>query len=214
MESFKKFRLELLVTLLLTAAPIVMWLLMKPISARVSSSFMVWTSAGQLTALIGMTMVSLSMLFQVRHRWVCGIMSRPTTLSNLHHYLGLWGLFFLISHPLLLAIKYIPISLKLSADFLFTRDIVNLAGLVALILMMVAVYVTLFVERTFRFWKLFHQLLLVSYLFILYHLLFVSSDITLNMPLRIYVLGLAAIGGLSFAIQKTIFYIGKMQPTQ
>jgi len=211
MDFLKRYRFDLITICLLIIIPVVAWVMMRPITERFASPFLIWTSAGQLTALVGMTMVSLSMIFQVRHIWLCKIMSKPTTLSNAHHYLGLWGLFLLLLHPLLLAIKYVPISLKLSADFLFTRDIINLTGLLALMIMLIAIYATLFVEKTFRFWKLLHQLLLVSYGFILYHLFFVTSDITANIYLRGYVLGLAILGGLSFAVQKTIFYIKKKQ---
>jgi len=206
MQTTHKFRIDIILTTIFVLIPICIWLFMQPIAPRFSTSFMFWTSLGQITSIIGTTLVALSMIFQIRLGKYFTFLSKPTTMTNFHHYTGVYGLFFLILHPIFLAMRAISISPISGFNFIFTTDIINLTALIALIFMILSVYVTLFVQRSFRYWKLFHQLMLLAYLLIIYHLIFTTSDISRNVPLRIYIFSLMIIGGFAFGVQKIMYY--------
>ncbi|MEI6267010.1 MAG: ferric reductase-like transmembrane domain-containing protein [bacterium] len=208
--THNKLRFDIVFIFILLAIPIGIWLMMQPISERFNTSTMILTSIGQLTGLVGMTLVALSMIFQVRlSKYFNLVTIKPTAVTDIHHYLGVYGLLLLLIHPIILAVRFLPISLALTSSFLFTTNLINLSGTVALFIMIISIYVSLFVPRTFRFWKLLHQIMLIAYAFILYHLLFVSSDITRSVPLRSYILIITILGGVAFGWQKVSYYINK-----
>jgi len=207
MGFLKKYRFDLIILIILIIFPIVIWGTMKPLNLRFGSLWMVLTSLGQLTALVGTVLTAVSMMMQVRLCRFMQFLSKPSTGLNVHHYAGFFGLLFLLFHPLFLAARLISTSLEASFTFLYTTEFINLIGLIALFLMILSMYTTLFVARNFRFWKLLHQIMLVAYVGILYHTIFVYSDISNSLILKSYILGLLILGGLAFAIQKIQYYL-------
>jgi predicted ferric reductase len=207
MDFLKRYRFDLILLYLLILAPVVIWISMKPVSSRFVDSWAVLTSLGQLTALVGTILVALSMIFQVKLCRYFQFLAKPATGMNIHHYTGVYGLLLLLFHPLFLAIRYLSISLSATFNFLYTTQLTNLLGLVALLLMVVSMYTTLYLPRTFLFWKLFHQIMLVAYLGILYHTIFVYSDTSSSPALKYYLLGMLILGGLAFSLQKIQYYL-------
>jgi predicted ferric reductase len=197
------FRLDLIIIFCLVIIPILIWWKLEPISIRFGSYFLILTSLGELSALVGTMLISLSMIFQLKlNMFFRYFLAKPTTLTNLHHYLGAYGLFLIISHPLFLVLRYLPDSPRLSVNQLFFSSLANETGLMALVLMIISLFGAFFLSRAFKYWKLLHQVVLISYLFILYHLVFVSSDISDNVLLRFYIIGFVLLGGLAFSWQK------------
>ena len=209
MEFLKKIRIDLIILYLFISIPLWIWISMIPLSQRFATSAMTLTSLGQLTGLLGMTLVGLSMFFQVRLVFLNKFFLKPGTVNKLHHYFGIYGFILLLIHPIVLAIKYIPISMSTAAKFLIGYNWVNLVGLFALVGMFLSLYITIFVDRSFRYWKLFHQLMLIVYILIILHLLFTISDISNNTTLYAYIMGVTLAGGIAFLVQKGIYYYMK-----
>ncbi len=207
MEFLKKYRFDLLVLGVVILIPIFTWATMRPLTSRFDSVMMILTSIGQLTALLGTVLVAISMIFQIKLCRYFRFLSKPTTGLNIHHYTGFWGLLLLMVHPLVLAARMLPTSLQSAFSFLYTTQLTNLIGLVAMIVMILSMYTALFLERSFRFWKLLHQIMLVAYLGILYHTIFVYSDTSNSAFLKGYLLGLLLLGGIMFSIQKIQGYL-------
>ena len=202
MVFYKKYRFDLLLILLIIFFPIYKWFLMMSLSLRIGSKWALLTSLGQLTALLGTVLVALSMIFQIKLTKYFTFLAYPKTCQNIHHYAGVYGLIFLMMHPVFLAVRYLSISWLTSAKFLFSINSINLVGIIALIIMIFSMTVKIYLRHSFKFWKFFHQIMLVAYLGIIYHLLFVTSDISTNLVLKIYIFALIILGGFSFLIQK------------
>lgn len=202
MNFAKKHRLDLAVIYVLVLVPALLWLGMSPLADRFANLTVTLTSFGQLSGLLGMTMVALAMFFQIRLRGLATIMSKPTTITRVHHNLGVYGLVLLLLHPIFLAYRYVPISIQVAFNAIFVPTLVNFVGLVALILMIISMWVTLLLPRSYVHWKAFHLFFVLAYLFSLYHLLFTTSDTTTNPTLYWYMVLITLSGGLFFLIQK------------
>jgi predicted ferric reductase len=209
MEFLRKIRVDLILLYLFVSIPVWIWLFMQPMGERFMSPGITLTSIGQLSSLIGTTLFALSMFFQARLTFLNKLFFNPGSVSKIHHYFGLIGFYLLLLHPVVLAVSYLLISPKLSADFIIGVDWVNLFGLIALFGMMISLFVTLFLTREFRFWKLFHQIMIIVYFLIVLHLIYVSSDISDNIYLAAYIWFVMILGGGAFLIQKSIYYAKK-----
>lgn len=205
----KKYRIDIFIILLLICIPIFSWVSMMPLMDRFMNTTKTLTSLGQLSSLVGMTMIALSMFFQLRVRTLSKLMAKPTTVTNVHHNLGVFAVVLLLLHPVFLSYRYLPISVQAAFDVIFKPTFADLIGLIALIFMTIGMLVSLFSPSSFRHWKGFHWLFIGAYLFSFYHLVFVVSDTSTNPLLFWYLITLMAAGGLSFGIQKTLYLARK-----
>ncbi len=202
-----KMRIDLVLVVLLCIIPIVIWSTMEPLVGRFNNYYSLMTSLGQLTSLVGTVLIAISMILQVKLSYLFSVIVKPANITSLHHDAGVYGVVLVLLHPVLLALRFVTINPVLGFKLLYSTNLVYLLSLMALIIMVASTVVAVFVRRSFGLWKIVHQTMLLSYLGVWYHLVFVSSDISENYLLRIYILVLLLLGGLAFAWQKGTKYL-------
>jgi predicted ferric reductase len=97
-------------------------------------------------------------------------------IYNFHHLIGLWGLAFIVSHPFVLALKWVPYRMDKFYAFIFPihgRLSVNL-GAFAFWLFLILIAITLSKCFPYDKWKISHKLMGVVFLLASLH--FLTSD--------------------------------------
>jgi len=198
MIKFFKKNSGVILIIILVVLPLLNWLLLKSLALRFGNLKMTMTSLGQISGLAGMVLFSLNLILSGRFKFLDKYIFGLDRLYKNHHQLGVVAFVLLLLHPLLLAYKYWLLSFSLALSFLLPSAnwAVNY-GIVALALMIVLMILTLFVKIKYPKWKLSHKFMVVVFVLAILHTFFIVSDISRDLVLRVYVLGLAILGLLS-----------------
>ena len=178
------------------AIPIVIWLMMTPLASRWTDSFQIFLSLGRLTAIVGYTLMATTIILATRLPLIeKQLLGLNRVLIN-HHRLGAISFLLLLAHPLFLTGRFLSSSTRSAALFLLP----NLAlwpqflGTVSLALMMTLLIITFYLAWRYQIWKFSHRFLVVAFLVGFLHTAFITSDVSSNLALRIYLL---TFGGLA-----------------
>lgn len=187
---------------LLSFLPVIFWLFMKPLNERFFGLNGWLTSFGQLSGLIGLAMISSSMILITRLKIFEDYFGGLDKVYRFHHFFNSLGFILILFHPLVLAARYLNFSIQSAALFLLPGSYwPQNAGIVALAGLMLFLILSIFFEKNdYQLRKLSHKFLGFVYLFVLLHSFFMPSDISRNLPLRLYMLTLAilAIGAFVY----------------
>lgn len=191
----------------LVIIPFLIWLFMLPLGGRFGSLEATFRSLGQVSGLLGMTLLSINFILSTRFKFLDRWFNGLNRVYIKHHIIGALAFCFLLFHPLLLAAQFI--SLQVAFRFIFSLEgwQLNLGklGLLVLILLMV---ITLYLNFKYQNWKSTHKYLgLVLFLGGL-HMFFISSDISNNVLLKYYMLTLASLATGSY-LYRTVFSLYK-----
>jgi predicted ferric reductase len=180
----------------LTLIPLFFWLSLATLSARFGSLVSALTSIGQISALIGTVLFSVNLFLAGRFKFSESFFGGLNKIYINHHAIGSLAFILLLVHPLVLTIKYLPISTKLAAIFLLPSidDPAKSYGIFSLILMIVLLILTYFLRPRYQVWKITHKFLGGALFFAGLHSYFIPSDISRSIGLRIYMLSIIAIG--------------------
>ncbi len=191
------------IVLALSLVPVIFWAVMSPLHLRFASTASVLTSLGQVTGLVGMAMFSLSLILHARIRAIEGLFGGLDGVYRAHHLFGGLSFMLILFHPLFLVLRFLSISIRDAALFLLPGSDYSIDfGIVSLILLSVLLVITFYAKWKYHKWKLSHSFLALSFFLASLHVFFVSSDVSRSIPLRVYVMGLAAAGILSFVARK------------
>lgn len=189
----------------LSIFPALVWILMEPPGLRFGNFSSASRSFGQLTALVGMSMFSLSLILSARLKFLEKYFYGLNKIYDCHHIIGGMAFILLMAHPLFLAAQYIPLSLKAAGLFLIPGGDINIDfGILSLLALMILLIITFFAQNIkYEKWKLTHKFLGISFFLAGLHAFLIPSDISQNSILRAYILGLASIGIIAF-IYRTV----------
>lgn len=194
------------ILLTVSLSPIILWLTSLPINFRYSDFYSIFTSLGQVFGLVGLAMLSLNMFLSGRFRFVEDFFGGMNKVYLAHHLLGGISFILLLIHPLSLAIAFSPISFSTAIEYILPGSdwAVNF-GIIALLLLMVLLILTFFINLPYEFWKFTHKFLGVVLLLGAIHGVFVSSDLSRDLFLRDYMLVIVSIGIIPF-LYRTVFF--------
>lgn len=169
---------------------------MLPLNVRFFDLNAVMTSLGQITGLLGLALFSLNLIMASRLKFLDGYFYGLNRVYNYHRAVGSVAFSLLLFHPLFLVFKYLRFSLRSAALFLlpFAGDSAATYGLIALALMIVLLATTFYAKIKYQTWKMSHKFMTLVFIFALLHVIFITSDISRDLILRYYILGLGAIG--------------------
>ncbi len=204
--------------LIMAILPVFRWVQISPLQYRFLDFSATMASIGQITALLGMMLFSISLIlsgkFMVLDRYLHGL----DNVYSKHHILGAISFSLLLFHPLFLAFRFLPISTKDAALFLLpgASQSINY-GIVSLFLLIILIALTFFVCLAYHRWKMSHTLMIVVAFFAILHSITTASDISRDPFLRTYILGFSFLGFsasfhqafLSRYIRKKYIYIVK-----
>ncbi|MBP9749439.1 MAG: ferric reductase-like transmembrane domain-containing protein [Candidatus Pacebacteria bacterium] len=196
----------LVMVILLCLFPIVPWLTMKPLDLRFGSFVMWATSIGQLTALLGFAMFSVSLILISRLKWLEAYFGGLDRIFQIHRHLGFIGFLLMLIHPLALATAFVPVSVASAALFLLPTgsDVLKTLGVMALLMMMSLVAITLYAHWRYQVLLKTHKILGIAFMLGAVHAIFIPSDISNNTALTVYCGGLAFFA-LSAYVYRTVF---------
>jgi len=203
MGSFLRKNTGWLAILVLSLLPVARWAVMLPLEYRFSNASSALTSLGQVTGLVGMAMFSINLILSGRMRFLDRYFSGLNKVYSYHHVIGAVSFSLLLFHPLFLAARLIPFSLRSAALFLLPSQ--NWAanfGIIALSSMMILMILTFFVKLKYHVWKFSHKFMVAVFAFALLHSFYATSDISRDLSLRFYILGLG-VAGLSVGFYKS-----------
>jgi len=188
-----------LIIIFLSLLPTVFWCFSKPISARFVSSTTILTSLGQITGLVGMAMFAFTLILSSRLKFLENYFGGLNRVYAAHHIFGSTAFILLLFHPLILAGKFAQVSIRNAALFLLpSSDWPINFGIIALLLMMIALVLTFFAKLPYQIWKFSHKFLGLAFFFATLHSFFIPSDISRDPILKIYIMTLAAVGTIAF----------------
>ena len=204
MKIKKLIRLGVITVILLL--PLFFWLIEKPVNLRFVNLSISTTSFGQIFGLMGMTILSLTVILGARLKFLEDYFWGLNRIYINHHNFGATALIFLLFHPLLLAIKYLSFSSQQAALFLLPGfgDLAKSLGIFALLLMIFLLFLTLYIKLRYQVWKFSHKFLSLVLLLAGLHLLLIPSDVSIDLTLRIYMIILFSLS-LGTALYRVIF---------
>lgn len=195
METIFRKNIGLTTIIFLCLLPILRWFFIEPVSLRFVNLSATMTSFGQITGLVGMTLFAISLIMSSRliifDRFFYGL----PNAYGLHHKIGAISFSLLLFHPLFLVVKYIQFSLRDAAlFFLPSQSPAMNFGIFSLILMIVLMVLTFYIKLKYPTWKISHKFMVLVFMFAILHTFLITSDISRDNLLRVYVLGLSLIG--------------------
>lgn len=163
--------------------------------------------AAQVTALLGFSLFALSFVLTTRlnllENWFGGL----DKVYHAHHTMAKAALLFMVAHPLLLALRWVPEDVSKALWFLFPvhrRVEINM-GSWALWGVVVLMLFTLAVRLRYHWWKHLHKLLGVFFIAAVVHIYRTDPTLLGNPALKVYV-GLLSVAGISAWTYKTLLF--------
>jgi predicted ferric reductase len=198
-----------LLIILFTLPPILFWL--NQDLQRFSNFTQTFRSLGQLTALIGISLFSLTLFLQTKLKLFDSLFNGLNRAYLSHHTIGAIAFILLLFHPLLLAIRYIPISVVTASNFLLpTLNQYSMwLGILSLLIMMLLIILTFFVSLRYNRWKLSHKFMAVAFILGFFHLITINSDVSVNPALRVNIILVGLIGFASLFYNQIYSHFSK-----
>ena len=190
-----KEKIGLSIIVILTATPLVWWLLAEPLANRFYNQSVILTSIGQISALLGISLFAINLILSARISWMQPFFWGLNKIYSLHHKIGTYALVLLLIHPLVLAIKYLTFSWQ-SLWYFVLPDLNNLPktyGMIALVSMFGLLAFTYWIKLRYESWRWTHKFLGPVFLLGSLHGFLIPSDIARFLPLKIYFFVLAAL---------------------
>lgn len=183
--------------------PVLKWLFLVPIDTRFSSVGGAFYSLGQVTGIIGTLLFSFSLILSFRNKYTEILFGGLDKQYKIHHRFGMYGLFTLLLHPILLSIPKLMYSAEDAMNFFIpfqTSDAVDF-GIFSIIIFMFLIGVTLFgVIFSYPALKKFHIFLGLAFLLGAIHGFLIPSDVQNDMFIRVWVLGFVFFGLISYVL--------------
>ncbi len=201
-----KPRLGWPILLLISVSPVFFWATSLPLNIRFTDFYSIFTSLGQVLGLVGITMFSLDMFLSGRYKFTEDYFGGMNKVYIAHHILGGVAFILLLFHPISLAIANIPLSYKIAIDYILPgSDWTINFGIISLLLMMVLLILTFFINLPYELWKLTHKYLGIVLLIGILHSFFISSDLTRDTFLRNYMILIVTLGVIPY-LYRTVFF--------
>lgn len=188
-------KIGLVIIYILLIVPILRWFSLEPLNYRFFNFIGTMTSIGQLAGILGFVMFSVNLLLSVRLKSTEKLFAGLPEIYNKHRQLGAIGFSLILFHPLFLVISYLSVSLAAAISFLTPfSDLAVTYGSLSLFLMMILIALTFYVKIKYNLWKFSHKFMILAFAFALLHVLTISSDVSRDAFLGIYLIILGSLG--------------------
>ncbi len=177
-----------------------LWFLGKDLGDVFASQQMILMTVGQVMGLIGITLFGLNFILVTRIRLLEDLFGGIDKVYLAHHITGGLAFTFLLLHPMFLTLSYYLISPEFAFEFLLLPSYAMSVnwGKLALILMSVLLIITFYLNLPYHLWKLSHKFMGVAFFLASLHVLMVSGDMTVNQPLKAWIMIVLALGLVSY----------------
>lgn len=195
MSAIGQIKTAWAVILILMILPVLRWAQIYPLEYRFLDLGATMGSLGQITALSGMTLFSINLILSGRFKIFDRLMGGLSDVYNKHHVIGAISFSLILFHPVFLAFRLVPYSLRDAALFLLPgqNQAINY-GIISILLFILLIVLTFFTHLRYSRWKISHTFMILVAFFAIMHSLTTTSDISRDQLLRFYILGLAFLG--------------------
>lgn len=163
--------------------------------------------ASQITALLGFSFFALSFVLSTRLNITEDLFGGLDKVYQAHHTMAKVALLFMVAHPLLLALRWVPEDISKALWFLFPvhrRMEINI-GSWAMWGVVVLMFFTLAVRLRYHWWKYTHKILGVFFIAAVVHILMTDPTMLGNLWLKIYIWSLS-VAAVSAWTYKTLLF--------
>lgn len=198
-------RILIIVSVVITC---ILWWLSKPDLESVTAFPLI--SLAQLAALNAVVLLGFQFLLATRLRFLEKIFGGLDKIYILHHLLGGIAFVLMLLHPLLQVFDNIK-SPQVLKYYLFPSDqLPHSLGVGALYGFTTLMFITLYMKLPYRLWRQTHIFMGVPLLIVSLHIALITSDITIYMPLRYWVLMFVSLAYAAFIYKR--FLYGRFSP--
>jgi predicted ferric reductase len=191
------------ITYLLGFLPILIWAGVRQGTPMFSDFATTTHSLGQISGLVGMSLLCLSLVLATRWKFVEFLFDGCGNTLRFHHSIGIISFVLVLFHPILLVVKFIYINPILGLKYLLPSSTWSVNyGIISIILLIALIILSVLAKMEYNNWKFSHKFMAVVFIFACLHSFLVTTDITFYPALRNYMIAIAIIGGVS------IFYTG------
>ena len=158
-------------------SPVVLWFLLGDGAEGFTDYSSITQSIGELTALVAITMFSLTFILSTRISFIEDVFGGLDKVYIAHGVLGGLSLMCILLHPIFLVLKFIPSDMRQAALYLLPSSYwsVNF-GIIALLGMIFLIYLTLFTRIRYNTWKFTHEFLGLVFIFAVLHTFLVRGN--------------------------------------
>ncbi len=173
---------------------------MYPLSERFGNLVLALGSIGRLSGIVAAVLFCQNMILATRIPVFEDLFGGLNKVYIAHHLLGGLALCVLLMHPITLALRLTPTSLRAGSDLLipFVANFATTLGILALWIFIGLMVVTFYISLPYRIWLITHKFLGVVLLLMVLHIALVSSDTNSNPSLRLYLYAMLALAAAAF----------------
>ncbi|MBI5392488.1 ferric reductase-like transmembrane domain-containing protein [Candidatus Woesearchaeota archaeon] len=168
-----------IIILIIALIPVFLWNFLGPDSAEFNDYSSITHSLGEITGLVAMTLFALTFILSTRISFIEDLFGGLDKVYIAHGVLGGTAFMLILSHPILLVLKFIPDNMKLAATYLLPSSHWSINfGIIALLGMIALIYITLFTKIKYNRWKFTHEFFGLIFVFSILHIVLVKGDVS------------------------------------
>lgn len=155
---------------------------------------------GKVAGILGMTLFATSLILSARFHFLENIFYGLNKVYERHGQIGQIAFIMMLFHPLLLLYKYTDLSFDRAISFLTPSPytLANNFGIIAVYLMIVLIFLTLYFRPKYHIWKWTHKFMGLAFFLAGLHVFLIPSDTSSFLPLRVYMLFISAVAIYSY----------------
>lgn len=185
-----------------------LWFLSKPEASIISRNPL--QSMGQISALIGFTLLSLTIFLTTKFVFLDKFFHGLDKIFHIHKIAGSIAFILLINHPLFFVASDLPNTALAKLYLLPGADVSYTLGVISLYLFFASFIFIVFIKLPYHISRASHQILGLAFLIGGVHSLLISSDVSRFFPLQVWILLLFILGIVSCVY--SIFFYSRFGP--
>ncbi|MEI7579408.1 MAG: ferric reductase-like transmembrane domain-containing protein [bacterium] len=190
----------IIITLLIT---ILIWLPLKNLQSF--SEIFNQQYLGQITGLLGVILIAWDFILAMRLRILEKVFGGLDKLYRIHHLVGGLGFILVLNHPIFLALSRIALPQSALSLFILGSNWSYNWGILSLYAFIIIIFITLYTKLPYQIWRNIHALIGIPLIIAILHVFFISSDVSRDFTLRIWILVWLGLALLAFLYKKFLY---------
>jgi predicted ferric reductase len=170
------------------------------------SEVSIWLLLAKMSGLLGSTLISWNFLISTKNKYVEKLFGGLDRAYKIHNIIGDIAFILVVNHPVFLMINSLPFN---TTKIYLVPSLSNLPyafGILALYTLILLLALTIFIDLPYRFWKKTHEFMGIVIILASLHSLYIISDISVFLPLMLWILSLNLIGVIAYVYKRFIYY--------